>query len=64
VKGRRNVEFEIHRTRSLPSTAKRMRSSRCRNKTYKEGEVIVIRYEGPPKAAPACAKNALDHGGR
>ena len=26
-----------------------------KNKTYREGEVLVIRYEGP-RAGPACAK--------
>ena len=31
-------------------------------KTYKEGEVIVIRYEGP-RGGPGHARDALDHGG-
>ena len=33
-----------------------------KNKTYKEGEVIVIRYEGP-QGRPRHARDALDHGG-
>ena len=33
-----------------------------RNRTYQEGEVLVIRYEGP-RGRPRHARDALDHGG-
>jgi len=61
--GRGHVEVEIHRFRPAASIAKMTPSRSVQKKTYKEGEVIVIRYEGPARR-PRHAGDALDHGRR
>ena len=45
--GRRHEEPAIHAARRAASTARRTPSPRSSKRNYKEGDVIVIRYEGP-----------------
>jgi dihydroxy-acid dehydratase len=60
VKGRGNVEVEIYRPARCFDREEDAFES-VQKKTYKEGEVIVIRYEGP-RGGPGMRENALDHG--
>ena len=62
--GRRHAgrQADASAARPAASTARRPASRRCKNRTYKEGEVLVIRYEGPQRR-PRHARDAVDHGG-
>ena len=60
--GRRHEEPEVPRARRAASTARRTASRRSSASDYKEGDVLVIRYEGP-QGRPRHARDAVDHGG-